>query len=186
MVRAGRLLDYIGGSVGRVAGAGVIAGLFFIAFGMSPAEAVIWVFQHPPAFISAVWFRIGILILGLALIGVSLRYNIWSKKQKAIDALAEDLSWAIHDLVNRDPKPYTNEEVARWEEDYHAWCQRVSEKLENRAFFTRADQLHFDRLGFIDPISMSGEATLDWLLAQLKLKFERLRDVINWSQMRGH
>ena len=60
----------------------------------------------------------------------------------------------------------------------------VSKKLENKAFFTRADQLHFEDLGFVDHIRLSGHPDFDGSLSQLKLKFERLRDVINWTQMR--
>jgi hypothetical protein len=60
----------------------------------------------------------------------------------------------------------------------------VSKKLENRAFFTRADQLHFDMLGFVPPVSMTNNQRFDWLLSMLALKFERLRDVINWTQQR--
>jgi hypothetical protein len=107
-----------------------------------------------------------------------------SLRQRAIDDLAEDLSWAIHNLLN---KPVSNKtELSQWESDYRAWCQRVSAKLEKRAFFTRADQLHFDRLGFVPPANSTGSFSErhEWLLSQLKLKFERLRDVINWTQIR--
>jgi hypothetical protein len=122
--------------------------------------------------------------VGLCLIGASLWFNVWSRKQKAIDGLAEDMSFAIHDLVNRKPRPQTDDDIKQWKKDYEAWCDKVSKKLENRAFFTRADQLHFDDLGFIDPLFMTGLPKLDELLGQLRLKFERLRDVINWTQQR--
>jgi hypothetical protein len=64
------------------------------------------------------------------------------------------------------------------------WCDRVSAKLENKAFFTRADQLHFDQLGFVPQIAMTRQLELDQLLGQLREKFDRLRDVINWVQQR--
>ena len=130
------------------------------------------------------WFKLALVVIGLVLIGVSLHFNVWSLRQEAIDDLAEDLSWAIHNLLNR---PVANEpEVAQWEADFKAWCERVSAKLENRAFFTRADQLHFDRLGFVPLASFAGSYNQRhaWLVSQLNLKFERLRDVINWTQMR--
>src|SRR5262249_32083739 len=107
-----------------------------------------------------------------------------AKKQAALDDLAEDISFAIHDLLNCAPTPTTQDEIAKWKSDFEAWCDRVSKKLENRAFFTRADQLHFDRLGFIDPLFLTGQATLDRYLAQLRLKLDRLREVINWAQQR--
>ena len=124
------------------------------------------------------------VLVGLATIAASLWFNIWSQKQKAIDTLAEDLGWAIRHLLNRKPRPSTDQDIAQWDKDYREWCDKVSKQLENRAFFTRADQLHFDRLGFVDPVAMSGHVQLDWLLSQLRMKFDRLRDVINWTQQR--
>jgi hypothetical protein len=100
-------------------------------------------------------------------------------RQKAIDDLAEELSWAIHHLLNKN---VSNEaEVSQWESEYKAWCQRVSAKLENRAYFTKANQLHFDRLGFVPPANFAGSYNRhhEWLISQLNLKFERLRDIIN-------
>jgi hypothetical protein len=83
------------------------------------------------------------------------------------------MAFAINDLVNRNPRPQTDDDIRRWKQDFEAWCDKVSKKLENRAFFTRADQLHFDSLGFIDPLFMTGLPNLDALLSQLRLKFER-------------
>jgi hypothetical protein len=182
--KVGRFVDFIGGGITRAAGSGLAAGAIFIAFGMTPAELVIYLWRTPPAWLLNGWTRLFVLIVGLALIFWSFRFNVWSRKQRAIDDLAEDLSWAIQKLLNRDPRPTTNQQVAQWEADYRSWCERVSKKLADRAFFTRADQLHFDMLGFVEPIGMSGIAHLDWLLSQLRLKFQRLRDVINWTQER--
>jgi len=102
-----------------------------------------------------------------------------SSRQKAIDELAEELSWAIHDLLNKNIS--SNEELSQWEKEYRSWCQRVSDKLKNRDFFTRANELHFDRLGFVPqtPFTGSFNSHHEWLISQLKLKFERLRDIIN-------
>lgn len=130
------------------------------------------------------WFRLVLVVVGLVVIGGSLHFNVWSLRQQAIDSLAEDLSWAIHDLVNRSVS--SDAEVAKWQADFYAWCERVSKKLENRAFFTRADQQHFDRLGFIPATPFAGSYNDHhaWLVSQLNLKFDRLRDVINLTQMR--
>jgi hypothetical protein len=49
------------------------------------------------------------------IIGLSLWVNFWPQKQHAIDDLAEEMSWAIHDLVNRTPGPSRDEEIAKWE-----------------------------------------------------------------------
>jgi hypothetical protein len=182
--KVGRFIDFIGGGISRAAGTGLATGALFIIFGMTPAELVIYLWRTPPAWLLNGWTRLLILIVGLAIIFLSLRVNIWSRKQRVINDLAEDVSWAIQHLLNREPRPTTNQEVAQWEADYRNWCSKISKKLDDRAFFTRADQLHFDMLGFVNPIVMSGDPRLDWLLSQLRLKFERLRDVINWTQER--
>jgi hypothetical protein len=102
-----------------------------------------------------------------------------------VDSLAEDISWAIDKLLNRSPGiDPSNEFIDDWKVDFDKWCARVSAKLGDRAFFTRADQLHFDYLGFVEPISFHQNRRLDHLLSQLRLKLERLRDVINWAQER--
>jgi hypothetical protein len=184
MVRAGSILHFIGGGIGRVSLSGVLIGLFFVGVGMTPWQFVADVLQNPPDFVRSVWFSPSITLVGLALIAASLWFNLWSRKQKAIDDIAEDISWAIHNLLNRNPRPSTDTDVAKWETDFREWCSKVSKKLEDRAFFTRADQLHFDMLGFVEPVTMSGHQRLDWLFSQLRMKFERLRDIINWTQMR--
>jgi hypothetical protein len=101
------------------------------------------------------------------------------RDRSATDELAEDISWAIDKLVNCNPLPTTDTEVARWENDYRAWCERVSHKLENRALFTRAEQRNFDDLGFVERVQMTGHPRHDWLLSQLKMKIERLREIIS-------
>jgi hypothetical protein len=128
--------------------------------------------------------RVGLIIVGLVLIGGSLWFNLWSTKQTAIDALAVDMAWAINNLLNRQLRASTRAELKQWEDDFRIWCANVSSKLENRAFFTRADQLHFDMLGVVLPIGMSANKETDWLFSMLALKFDRLRDVINWTQQR--
>jgi hypothetical protein len=177
LMRVGTILQYLGIS-------GLIVGVLSVLLGATPEQFFASFFQHPPAWLTNPFLAPGLAIFGLAIIAVSLRFNIWSRKQQVIDELAEDISFAIHNLVNRSPRPQTDDEIKKWNEDFQAWCAKVNRKLENRAFFTRADQLHFDRLGFIDPLFMTGHPKLDELLAQLRLKFDRLRDVINWTQQR--
>jgi hypothetical protein len=181
-MRIGTLLQFAGGRIGAVASSGLVAGIVIVAAGATPGQLFANYIRHPPSWVP--WVSPALVILGALIIGTSLRYNVWSQRQIAIDSLAEDISFAISDLVNRQPKPATEEDIAKWDSDFRLWCETVSKKLENRAFFTRADQLHFDRLGFIQPVSMTGHDHLDWLLSQLRLKFDRLRDVINWSQER--
>ena len=169
---------WVGGSITRVAGTGVIVGLFILAYGATPGQAVAQLLSHLPPAMASPWFKLVLVVVGLVVIGTSLHFNVWSLRQRAIDELAEDVSWAIHDLLNK--RVADEPGLVEWEERYHAWCQRVSSKLENRAFFTRADQLHFDRLGFVPSANFVGSFNERhaWLASQLGLKFERLRDVI--------
>jgi hypothetical protein len=183
-MRVGTVLQFVGGKLVGVALSGVISGIFIAVVGLAPGPFLASFFQHPPTWLTSPWFNPSLTILGLSLIFISLRFNVWSRKQKAIDDLAEDISFAIQNLINRKPTPKHDVDVKKWKEDYEAWCTKVSKKLENRAFFTRSDQLHFDRLGFIEPVRMTGNDELDFLLSQLRLKFDRLRDVINWTQQR--
>jgi hypothetical protein len=111
---------------------------------------------------------------------ISQRQDRWE-----LDDLADRIDWAVQNLLNRKPPPKTTTEVAQWERDYNDWCVDVSGKLGNRVFFTRADQLHFDTLGFVEPVVVSGNPELDRLLSQLRMKIERLRDVISWAQQRS-
>jgi hypothetical protein len=182
----GTALQFVGGRLGGVAVSGIIFGVFTIGVGMTPGEFFALFFEHPPRWLSSPFISPSIVLIGLAAIYLSVTFNVWSQKQKAINSLAEHISDAIGDLVNRNPVPSAPTDINQFESDYHSWIAKVSKELENRAFFTRADQLHFDRLGYVDTIAMHGQPKLDWLHSQLKLKFERLRDVINWSQQRRH
>jgi predicted PurR-regulated permease PerM len=181
------LLNWLGGSIGRAAGTGLIGGAILLVSGMTPAELVAYVAENPPEWLTSGWTRLFLVIVGLALLFVSIRYNIWSQRQRVVDSLSEEISWAIHNLLNRPFPKFENQipgYIEKWEQDYKTWCAKVNGILSNRAFFTLSDQLHFDRLGFIDPITMTGRQEYDWWLSQLKLKFERLRDIINWTQQR--
>jgi hypothetical protein len=179
------LLDFIGGGISRTFGTAIVVVIFFSLFGVTPWEFGVRLVAEPPEWLLNGWLRLAMLILGLTLFAAAFRYNVWSRQQIAIDDLAEDISWAIHNLLNRAREnPVADTWVAKWELDFNEWCARVTAKLGNRAFFTRADQLHFDRLGFVPQVAMSGHQRHDWLLSQLRLKFDRLRDVINWTQQR--
>jgi hypothetical protein len=183
MHHVGTILQFVGGAITRVAGSALLIGVFFVLVGVTPWQYVAELIGHPPAWMQSSWFRLTILVLGLAVIWFALNFNRWSLRQRAIDSLAEDISWAISDLLNRKAED-TGGYIDQWQQDFNDWCSRVSAKLENRAFFTRADQLHFDRLGFVDPILMYQNPRLNHLLSQLRLKIDRLRDIINWTQMR--
>lgn len=182
MPKVGTLLQFIGGGITRATFNGLLIGIFVVIFGVAPWQFFAETFRTGPA----AWLGPLVAIVGLLIIGFSLWFNLWSKKQEAIDHLAEDMAWAINSLLNQNPRPSIKPEIDQWEAEYQAWCRKISKQLENRAFFTRADQLHFEMLGFVTPISMTGLAKLDWLLGMLKTKFERLRDVINWTQQRRH
>jgi hypothetical protein len=67
--------------------------------------------------------------------------------------------------------------------DIDDWLyERVSNKLENRAIFTRADQLHFENIGFLPPNDFMGHRDYAQIMRILAEKYDRLRDIINWSE----
>ena len=186
MHKVGSILQFIGGAVTRVSISGIIIGVFFVLVGVTPWQYVAEFLKQPPALLTSVWFGPSISIVGLALIWLALRYNIWSQKQRIIDDLAEDIAWAVHNLLNRSPIPATEEAIKQWDADFKKWYDCVSKKLGNRAFFTRADQLHFDVLGIMEIIAVVGHLhSLSQLETQLNEKIKRLRDIINWTQERG-
>ncbi len=180
----GGLLNWMGGSIGRAAGTGLVFAFMFVVFSVTPPELFTYLMNSAPPWLLNGWTRLFILLVGLALIYVSLRYNIWSRKQVAIDDLAEDISWVIANILNKNPRPNTSQDAEEFAKEFQNWCDKVSKKLENRAFFTRADQLHFDRLGFLPAIALAPHPKINHVLQMLSVKLERLRDIINWSQER--
>jgi hypothetical protein len=102
-------------------------------------------------------------------------------KTEALDDIAEEISWAVNNLVNPKPHPAStaDPETARvaFDTKLTAWCDRVSKKLANRDVFTHGDQTHFDGLGFVPTVKMWGDVKLDHLFSELKLKLERLREI---------
>ena len=180
------LLNFVGGSVTKATGTAIVVGAFFAAFGVLPWELVARWIGEPPAWMMSGWFRLAVLIVGLVIIFAAITYNQWDRRQAVINDLAEDISWAIGDLLNRTPRPQSAAEIAQLQTDFDGWCGRVSTKLGNRAIFTRADQVHFDRLGFVEKVHMgiSAGQLHDKVLRELRLKLHRPRDVIHRAQQR--
>ena len=53
------LLPFIGGRITRIAGAGILIGVFMLAFGVTPSQAVAdWVVNHLILFLDP-WFKLG-------------------------------------------------------------------------------------------------------------------------------
>lgn len=107
------------------------------------------------------------------------------KRQVAVDQLSGLLSDAIGDLLNRNPPVQSDADLDRWREDYDKWCDTVSGLVGE--YFTRSEQLHFDRLGTVSKRSftLAYDVKHNHLLAQLDIKFDRLRDIIRDNQVRG-
>ncbi len=183
-MKIGSFISWLGGGFNRAAATAVVTGAFVVITGVMPWEAVKMLIDAIPEWMTNGWFRFFLVIIGFTIIGVSLHGIRLSRQQKAFDDFAEDLSCVTSNMLYRTPTPSTQTEVDDCAKDYSDWCEKVSGKLGDRSFFTRADQLHFDRLGFIDTVLMSGQPNYDKWLGQLRLKFDRLRDVINWTQMR--
>jgi hypothetical protein len=81
MLGVGSTLQCLGGSIGRLAVSGLLLGIFLVVVGVTPSQFFANLIQHSPAVVGSVWFSPSIAIVGLALIFVSLRYNLWSKRQ---------------------------------------------------------------------------------------------------------
>jgi hypothetical protein len=129
MHRVGTLFQFIGGSITRVAFSAVLIGTFFVLMGVTPWQYVVELITKPPAWMASPWFRLSILVLGLAIIWFSFNFNRWSVKQEIIDRLALDIAWAIDHLLNRQLPGNTESEtdfIDRWNKDYKSWCDRVS------------------------------------------------------------
>lgn len=165
----------------------MVGGLLFIIFGMTPAELVAYLLKYPPPWLMSDWSRLALVLIGLVLILASLRFNVWSQRQKTADALADDISWAVKNILNRERPPETGDWDG-WQrqlkKDFDAWCARVTARLQNPAFFTRADQLHFETLGFVPSTKITGHPNADHTFSMLSLKFERLREIIAAIQQR--
>ena len=182
---AGSPLSWIGGGFARMAIAGILIGLFFLIFGMLPWEAFVKMATWLPQWVLNPWSRMGANVVGLLVIVVSLRWNMWSRRQKTVDELAEMLSSAIHDLLNRRIR--TDAELDSLDADFQSWCARIKLTLEKHpAYFSKADVIHFDRLGAVsnEGWNIAFGHRHNRLLNVLSLKFDRLRDVMNWTQQR--
>lgn len=184
-MRVGTVLQFVGGGITTAARNAIFFGIFVVVVGMTPGNWLAGLLHDPPAFISGALFQPGLVVIGLAIIAAALWFNIWSRKQICIDEVSEQLAWAVHNLLNKKPKQDDPGDIARWWGEVVGWEAKVDRMLENRAFFTRSDQLHFGVLGFVEPLSWTtGNHDLDHMLRQLRMKFDRLRDVINWAQAR--
>jgi hypothetical protein len=104
-----------------------------------------------------------------------------TERTTAIDDIADEIEWAVNNLVNPKPWPLSTADpesaVAAFKIKFDAWCSRVSEKLENRDVFTHGDQIHFDNLGFVTSVHHTGHIKLDSVFSQLNLKIARLRKI---------
>jgi hypothetical protein len=155
-----------------------------------PWELVVELIAQAPEYLLNGWARLGAIFVGFLLIIVSLRWNMWSRRQKIVGELAEALSAAIGELLNR---PIHNDvELRHLDTDFQNWCNKVKSILENNpAYFSKADVIHFERLGKVSKGSWGiaycanpNDTRHNHLLNMLSLKFDRLRDVINWAQQR--
>jgi hypothetical protein len=138
-------------------------------------------------------YEVKFTLLGVGLtivcLGLWLLVRGWRRartKQQSLDQLSENISRAIRDLVNMPrsgPGLVNGETFANTlASGYSAWCTEVDRILEDKRHFTQSDLLHFQRLGFIQPIHMTGHSGADHTLAMLNLKIERLRDIIAWNR----
>lgn len=186
----GSFLSWLGGGFNRMAATAAATGIFFVLYGGLPWEFVVDVVGHPAEWLLNGWVRLGAIIIGLALIFISLRWNMWSRRQNVVNELAEMLSSAIGDLLNRPIK--SDIELGSFDSDFQTWCEKIKSKLEDHpSYFSKADIIHFERLGKVSKEiwgfayrANETDTRHNHLLNMLSLKFDRLRDIINWTQQR--
>lgn len=130
-------------------------------------------------------FAISLLIASVFVFVRAGKFN--RQKQAALDGLSEEISWAIHHIVNM-PKPAEESWDAyalRFNNAANEWCTRVDTMLSNRSFFTQSDLIHFQRLGVIHMFRMTGHPNTDHAFSMLSLKLDRLREIIVLVQQRS-
>ena len=162
-----------------------IGGVFLVIVGMTGPDFVAWILSDPPSWLTSWWFILT-FICTLVAIAFSVLYwkfgaNRETERQKILDELSRNISAVIHDLINR-PWPSgsvgLDDWISKWDRDFQAWCQKITNTLSNRRYFTESDQIHFDRLGYVPKLNRTGHPRFDYLDSMLSLKIERLREVI--------
>jgi hypothetical protein len=105
-------------------------------------------------------------------------------RQQLIDDIAEEIRWAVDNLINPKPYPRTMGDAADMAVDFKSlqtktdeWCERVNNKLADRSVFTHGDQVNFGSLGAVPLVQTYGEPRLDWLHSANVLRLERLREI---------
>lgn len=179
----GSLLQFVGGALTRVAVSGLIIGVFVVLVGVTPWEYLVSVIERPPGIVKNLWFTPVMTLCGLLVIYASLRFNLWSTKQLAIDALASELEWASNHLLHRPPVANAHEEAQQWHSDFSAWKTRVSEKLAERAFFTNNDQVYFQHPGLPNSSFVSNHVAGDHVCF-VEIRMRALREILNSAQLR--
>jgi hypothetical protein len=112
------------------------------------------------------------------------RQSTKEERQAVIDDLAEEINWATQNLLNQRPHPLKSPDptnrpaIEDWRLNCETWFQKVSDKLANRRFFTRAQQLHFDVLANVDQVMTQGSSRFVKMYNIVSTKIRRLRDLI--------
>lgn len=132
-----------------------------------------------------------LFLLAVVLVVTAIGLPIWAfwferQRRNALDGLSNQIDWAIHHLLNR-PRPAVEEmptfaDVLR--NDYDEWCRLVDAELSDKSFFAHSDLIRFQRLGFVDPVMITGHGATDRILGMLRLKLARLQEVIDSVQQR--
>ena len=139
------------------------------------------------------WLPMVSAITGPAILGIIIWTSIvrpirarraGGKRQQAVDHLSQQLSDAIHDLMNRNPPVASEQDLDKWKDDYREWGNKVSDYLGEH--FSKSEQDHFNRIGLVQEIQFGFAYNKhhNHMLRQLGIKFDRLRDIIRDNQFR--
>lgn len=120
------------------------------AFSLGGALVVAFASKFPDD-LQVLGLTIGLVILGLSLLALAVHiYRDWNSPevtQEVVDRLAELRSYAIHHILNA--RPNSLEQLAEVVEKNNSWILDVQTIL--RAYFPKAVELGFMRLGVIQP-----------------------------------
>ena len=81
------LLQWVGGAITRVAATALAFGVFIVVVGLTPGDAVARLLITLPDWMQSGWLKLALVIIGLAIIWASMRFNLWSRRQIVIDEL---------------------------------------------------------------------------------------------------
>lgn len=105
------------------------------------------------------------------------------ERQAILDALTIRITEATRDILN-NPAFRTQATGVAGCQAVRVWIDTVHEQMVNSKMFAVAEMEHFATIGFMQPIVLTGIDDFDHMLSIMRVKFERLREIIKRHQDR--